>query len=352
MKKISILGSTGSVGTQCLDIISEFKDLQINRVKKLIKSFKKEEGKYKKFRKSIIHNDINDNNIIVSKDLKDPEISGIIDFGDCVYTQLINEVAIVCTYAIIGSKNPLISACEVLEGFNNILKIKEEEIDLLYNLILMRISISLLKSNLNSKLNRKNKYLLISQNDMEVLFEDWSKINKQLATCFFRKYCGYIPHKNEKQFYKLIKKNNSSLSILFKGLNKKNIQPIDLSVSSNWLDNEMILDDKVFDQKLKLIESNKLPCGGYLEVRPVYDSLDYEKITDYGAENRSTHLGIDFWVKEKTSVYSIKDGLVKIITNDKTKKGYGGLIILEHLINDIKYYIKISFFYFSWSFCC
>ena len=26
MKKISILGSTGSVGTQCLDIISEFKD--------------------------------------------------------------------------------------------------------------------------------------------------------------------------------------------------------------------------------------------------------------------------------------------------------------------------------------
>ena len=72
-----------------------------------------------------------------------PSINGIIDFGDCTHTQLINEVAILCTYAIIGSKNPLISACEVLEGFNNSLKIKEEEIDFLYDLILMRITVAL-----------------------------------------------------------------------------------------------------------------------------------------------------------------------------------------------------------------
>ena len=84
-----------------------------NIVKKLISNFKQEEEKYRQLRKSIIHNDINDNNIIVSKNLKAPRINGIIDFGDCTYTQLINEVAILCTYAIIGSKNPLISTCDV-----------------------------------------------------------------------------------------------------------------------------------------------------------------------------------------------------------------------------------------------
>ena len=227
--------------------INEFEISKKNIVKNLITNFKKEEKKYKNLRKSIIHNDINDNNIIVSKNLREPNINGIIDFGDCIYTQLINEVAILCTYAIIGSKKPLIAACEVLEGFNNNLKIKEEEIDFLYDLILMRITVSLLKSTLNKKINIENEYLVISQDDMKLLFENWTKVNKELATCFFRKYCGYLPHKNEKEFNKLSKKNNSSLNILFKGLNKKNLEPIDMSVSSIWLDNEMILDNNVFE---------------------------------------------------------------------------------------------------------
>ena len=234
--------------------INEIDISKRNVVKKLISNFKDQEEKYKQLRKSIIHNDINDNNIIVSEDLKAPNINGIIDFGDCTHTQLINEVAILCTYAIIGSKNPLISACEVLEGFNNSLKIKEEEIDFLYDLILMRITVSLIKSSLNEKNNRENKYLVISQDDMKLLFKNWSIINKELAICFFRKSCGYYPHKNEKKFSAIIKKNNSSLDILFKTLNKKDPKAIDMSVSSEWLDNEMIIDKNKFEQKLK---SNK-----------------------------------------------------------------------------------------------
>jgi len=307
-------------------------------VKKLIAKFKKVEKKYKKLRKSIIHNDVNDNNIIVSENLKNPTISGIIDFGDCIYSQLINEVAILCTYSIIGSENPLISACDVLEGFNNNIKLKEKEIDFLYDLILMRITVSIVKSKLNERLNRENKYLVISQDDMKFLFDKWSNIDKDLATCFFRKSCGYSAHKNEKKFKEIIKTNVSSLKILFKGLNDKIIQPIDMGVNSEWLENEMILHNEAFEEKLKSNTENKLLCGGYMEVRPVYDSSDYEKITDYGIQNRTTHLGIDFWVNEKTSIYSIMDGFVKIITNDKTKKGYGGLIIIEHLIEDVKYF--------------
>jgi len=78
--------------------------------------------------------------------------------------------------------------------------------------------------------------------------------------------------------------------------------------------------------------------GGYLETRAVYDSSDYEILTERGFENRTTHLGVDFWVNEKTSINSIEDGIIKIITNDKTSKGYGGLIIIEHNLGSLKFY--------------
>ncbi len=38
---------------------------------------------YKNLSKSIVHNDLNDYNILVSEDLSNPKVSGIIDFGVC-----------------------------------------------------------------------------------------------------------------------------------------------------------------------------------------------------------------------------------------------------------------------------
>ena len=49
---------------------------------------------YNNLRKGVIHNDANDNNIVVSADLVHPKVQAIIDFGDAIYTQIINDVAI------------------------------------------------------------------------------------------------------------------------------------------------------------------------------------------------------------------------------------------------------------------
>ena len=83
-------------------------------IKSLIDNFKNKKEEYKKLRKSLIHNDLNDNNIILSKCLKKPEVIGFIDFGDCVKSQLINELAITCTYGILNSLDPLSSACDII----------------------------------------------------------------------------------------------------------------------------------------------------------------------------------------------------------------------------------------------
>jgi len=306
-------------------------------IKKTIENLKKKRSKFQKLRKHLIHNDLNDNNIIVSENLKTPTILGLIDFGDCIRSQLINELAVTCTYGIIKSLAPLESAFHIIKGFNSKIKISEDEIDFLYDLILIRISISIVKSALNEKNNPSNKYLQVSKNDMLTVFDKWSKINRELATHFFRHACNFTANINEKKFYKLIRQKKSSVNVLFKKNEINKLENLDLSISSKWLSNDLINDIYSFEKK---INQNLFSTyyGGYLETRAVYNSYDYEKLTDRGFENRTTHLGIDFWVEQKTSVHSIDDGIIKIITNDKTIKGYGGLIIIEHTIEDLNYY--------------
>ena len=46
---------------------------------------------YETLRKSFIHNDINDQNIIITKNLVNPDVKGIIDFGDTLKNQTIND---------------------------------------------------------------------------------------------------------------------------------------------------------------------------------------------------------------------------------------------------------------------
>ena len=58
--------------------------------------FKTQFKKYKELRKTIVHNDINDNNIIVSENLESPTVIAAIDYGDAIHTQTVNDVATAC----------------------------------------------------------------------------------------------------------------------------------------------------------------------------------------------------------------------------------------------------------------
>ena len=124
--------------------------------RKIIKSFqnKFEEKltKFKKLRKSFIHNDVNDNNIIVSNSLYNPKINGIIDLGDSINTQIINDVAVTCVYAMMKCENPLEAGVNVVKGYNSVFKLEEDEIEFLYLVIAMRLIISITKSSINKKM--------------------------------------------------------------------------------------------------------------------------------------------------------------------------------------------------------
>ena len=311
-------------------------------IKPFQNKFEEKLTKFKKLRKSFIHNDVNDNNIIVSNSLYNPKINGIIDLGDSINTQIINDVAVTCVYAMMKCENPLEAGVNVVKGYNSVFKLEEDEIEFLYLAIAMRLIISITKSSINKIENKENEYLLISEDEAIKLIKKWDTVNQELATYSFRNACGYTAHPNENKFNKWSKNRVFKITDIFPSIEKKNFFNIDLSVSSNWLENRLIGKNiDLFENKinlLKKLKSNSIIAGGYLEPRILYNTNNYSRPGNNGIENRTIHLGIDFWLNKNTPIHAFIDGVVVVKTNNNSKKGYGGLVILEHKVKNLKFY--------------
>ncbi|MBT8310301.1 MAG: aminotransferase class III-fold pyridoxal phosphate-dependent enzyme, partial [Flavobacteriaceae bacterium] len=115
-----------------------------------------------------------------------------------------------------------------------------------------------------------------------------------------------------------------------------------LSVSSTWIGHQEDFNDlELFQFKINKLQKevpDKILAGGYLEPRPLYTSSSYDKIGNYGRESRSIHLGLDFWLPEKTPVHALFKGEVIAAVNDKGDKEYGGLVILKHKVKNLEFF--------------
>lgn len=140
-------------------------------------------------RKSAIHNDLNEWNVLT----KGGEVCGIIDFGDCAHSHLINEVAVMATYVFYVCDNPLHWAIPLLRSYHKILPLEEKEIDLLYYLIAMRLCMSVCNSAHASKSDPDNEYALISQQKAWRMLGKWLRIGPKKATNTFREAIGKPP---------------------------------------------------------------------------------------------------------------------------------------------------------------
>ena len=317
-----------------------------SKEKKILSSFLKQfdtlQPSYSKLRKSIIHNDVNDNNIVVSADLIHPKVKSIIDFGDAIYTQTINDLAIACAYAIMHYNDPLEAALPIIEGYHKSFPLNEDELAHLYIAIAMRLVISVTKSGINKIKEPDNDYLLISEKSAWELLNTWSLINPEFAYYSFRNTCGFSAHPKEFAFKHWALNNHFKLSEIFPSINKNDVYALDLSVSSTWIGHEQNFNDLDFFQykinKLQAKNTDKIIGGGYLEPRSMYTSNAYDKVGNYGRESRTIHLGVDFWLPKQTPVHAIFDGEVVIATNDAGFKEYGGLIVLKHIMDELEFY--------------
>lgn len=173
-------------------------------------------------RHAYIHHDANDTNVLVVAD----RISGLIDFGDMLYTALINNLAVACTYAMMNNDNPLYAAALVVKGYHAVYALTEQEVDLLYYLIAARLCISVTQSAWNASIETNNDHHFISESPAWVLLHQLIRINPVLAQDSFRKACGFNGVINEDDYTVLMQTRKEHIGRNLSISYKKNVKII------------------------------------------------------------------------------------------------------------------------------
>jgi 4-aminobutyrate aminotransferase-like enzyme/Ser/Thr protein kinase RdoA (MazF antagonist) len=137
-------------------------------------------------RLAVIHNDANDYNLLVKNDA----VAGLIDFGDMVYSQLVNNLAIACTYAMLHQPEPLAAAALVVKGYHSVWPLTEQEISCLYYLVAARLCISVTNSAKQAAEGSNNSFHFITETAAWKLLYQLIKINPLAAEDAFRKAAG------------------------------------------------------------------------------------------------------------------------------------------------------------------
>lgn len=108
-------------------------------------------------RRSVIHGDANDYNVLV-----DPEsmtVSGLIDFGDMIYSYTVGDLAIALAYVVLGEGD----SREVIAGYTSEFGLLDDEREALWPLVRLRLAMSVSIAAYQQKQQPENEYLGISQ---------------------------------------------------------------------------------------------------------------------------------------------------------------------------------------------
>ena len=138
-------------------------------------------------RRSVIHNDANDNNVLVNNDAR--RVVSIIDFGDMVNSWLAAEPAVAAAYAMLGRSSPLPVACAILRGYHKTLALQDIEISLMFDLICMRLCISVCVCAHQRSLQPDNEYLRVSEIPAWALLGELAQLDYQTAHQQIRDSC-------------------------------------------------------------------------------------------------------------------------------------------------------------------
>jgi Ser/Thr protein kinase RdoA (MazF antagonist) len=88
-------------------------------------------------------------------------VTSIIDFGDMIHSWLVLEPAIGAAYAMLEQPDPMASAAALVRGYHRVVALTESEIGLIFDLIGMRICMSVCLCAHQQRLEPDNAYLSI-----------------------------------------------------------------------------------------------------------------------------------------------------------------------------------------------
>ena len=288
---------------------------------------------------SVIHNDANDYNVLVEPHGRwRNRVSGVIDFGDMVFTRTVCEVAIACAYAMLNKADPLTAAMHIVAGYHRIRPLSEQELEVLFDLICLRLCMSVCHAANQTRHQPQNEYLRISEKPVWDLLERMHPVHPRLTRYALRQACGYpaVPQ-SEKVIQWLEHHRGEFAPVVEQDLRRDAPLILDLSVGSGWLAKED--DANPADLAGCLLQQMQaagaeVAVGRYDEARLIYTVEQFNVPSDEIARSRTVHLGIDLYMQSNAPVFAPFDGRVHSFNNNTTHLDYGPAIILEHEIAD------------------
>lgn len=293
-----------------------------------------------KLRASVIYNDANDYNVIVGEgDAWTRRVIGLIDFGDMLRTTSVSDLAVGVAYAMLGKPAPLAAAVQVVSGCHDVFPLAEDELEILFSLICMRLCVSVTNSAYQRAIVPANEYLTVSEAPAWELLERLAAIPPALAHFSFRHACGLEPNPRTPAIVRWLEENSVGfVPIVEPDPRFARHLVFDLSVGSRevgplggW-QNPQTATEHLFASLTAA--GAQIGIGRYDEPRCVYTSPGFQVVGNDGPESRTIHIGLDLFCEPGSPVFAPLDGVVHSFRNNNLPLDYGPTIVLQHAVGD------------------
>lgn len=309
------------------------------------------ESRSNALRLSLIHNDANDHNVIVSSSSPGRlTVSGLIDFGDLAYTWTVAEPAIASAYMMMDKKDPAGAAAALAAGYHSVYKLSEDEIAAFFPLSCLRAAVSVCLSSYRGRVNPDNEYLTISEAPAWALLEKVDKIHPRLAEYRIRGACGLEPCPSTAILRPWLRERQDKFAqVLPVDLHEPDQLVLNLGIESGAGEGEMEIDadgkfstggSRIFglpDSVSAIFERSgvKHALGCYNEARLSRTGFRFRRGDREMNEKRNIHLGIDVFAEAGTPVCSPLPGIIYYCSTDSAPLDFGPTVILEHRPEDM-----------------
>jgi 4-aminobutyrate aminotransferase-like enzyme/Ser/Thr protein kinase RdoA (MazF antagonist) len=299
---------------------------------------------WSELRHGVIHNDGNDYNVLVRTD--DPwaaEVTGVIDFGDMVYSCIVSELAIVTAYAMLAKANPLAAAGQVVAGYHGEYPLSERELDVVFPLACMRLCMSVCLAAHQRADAPDNEYLSISEAPAWALLERLAAVEPRFAWYALRHACDMAPCPAAATVVRWLRENRQACkSVVQPSLAETDVDVLDLSVSgADWVSGSAArssgspeFEGGVRRRGPTEDAGSRIGIGRYDEPRRIYTSPQFAAASDELPERRTIHLGIDLFLSPGEPVFAPLAGVIHSFHDNDAPLDYGPTILVEHRPDD------------------
>jgi len=287
--------------------------------------------------RAVVHGDINDHNILVEprgpSPLRGWRVSGIVDFGDMVYSYRVADLAIAVAYSMLDADDPLNVAAAMVRGFAERVRLDDVELAAVYPLAAMRLCASVCIAADQTRREPENEYLAVSQQPIRRTLPRLAAIPFGFAEVTLRDAAGRPAVAKRERVLEFLRRADPA-QVLELDVRDEPVMIVDLSIDSPLLsgdprdNDEPTLTKRLFAKMAD--DGVEVAVGGYDEPRLVYVAPAFSLGPRPTDEHRTIHIGLDLFAEAGTVVLAPLDGTVHAFADNAFPQDYGPVIILRH----------------------